>query len=247
MRLLAGAVLLVVSSLPSFAQYTPKVGVFGGFSYLNYQAVSVNLPSGSATESCTSTSNPGFISCTTPSAPTVNFAPRLGLYGWNGSVTAGLTPWFGFTTDFSGNYGNTTASITTTVTTTTSPCTSGCTTSETYQYQVTAHRVHTFLFGPQFTFPAGKVRAYSHFLVGGLNRNIAASETISYNGASVSSSPNQSSSSSTNMFAMAFGGGVDYPVRKNMAWRIGADYLTSTGTAQNHVRVTSGLVWTLGK
>jgi hypothetical protein len=49
------------------------------------------------------------------------------------------------------------------------------------------------------------------------------------------------------MFAMAFGGGVDYPVRKRMSWRIGADYLTSTGTAQNHVRVSTGLVWELGK
>jgi len=46
---------------------------------------------------------------------------------------------------------------------------------------------------------------------------------------------------------MAFGGGVDYPVRKKLAWRIGADYLTSTGTAQNHVRVVTGVVWTLGK
>jgi hypothetical protein len=46
---------------------------------------------------------------------------------------------------------------------------------------------------------------------------------------------------------MACGGGVDYPVRKKMSWRVGADYLTSTGAAQNHVRVVSGLVWRLGK
>jgi hypothetical protein len=46
---------------------------------------------------------------------------------------------------------------------------------------------------------------------------------------------------------MAFGGGADYPIGKKLAWRVGADYLTSTGTGQNHVRVVTGVVWTLGK
>jgi hypothetical protein len=244
MRSYLCAVLLAVSCIPSIAQSTPKVEVFGGFSYLNYQAVSVNLPNGSSIQNCTT----GFdvSSCLSSSPPTVNFSPRLGLYGWNGSVTAGLTPWFGFTTDFTGNYGNATESITTTVTTTFSPCTSNCTTTSSYRYSVTGHKVHTFLFGPQFTFPAGKVKAYSHFLVGGLNKDVPMAE-VTTGSSWVISAPPVTATSSTNMFAMAFGGGVDYPIRKRMAWRIGADYLTSTGTAQNHVRVSSGLVWTLGK
>ena len=81
----------------------------------------INLPNGSVTE--TSTSGPGFIDCQIPAAPTVNFTPRMGLYGWSGSLTADLTRWFGFTTDFSGSYSNETDSITTTVTVTGSPCT----------------------------------------------------------------------------------------------------------------------------
>jgi len=46
---------------------------------------------------------------------------------------------------------------------------------------------------------------------------------------------------------MGFGGGADYPLRKKLSWRTGADYLTSTGTNENHVRVVTGLVWQLGK
>lgn len=244
MRPLACAVVFAVLSMPSFAQYTPKVEVFGGFSYLNYEALSVNLPNGSVTENCTS--GPGFISCQVPAAPTVNFTPRMGLYGWNGSVTADLTTWFGFTTDFSGTYSNATDSVTTAVTTTDPLCIPVCTTTSTYQYSVSEHSIHTFLFGPQFSFPAGKVKAYSHFLVGGLNRNVTTSESISSNSSAFPNLP-AAPANSTNMFAMAFGGGVDYPIRKRMSWRTGADYLTSTGTAQNHVRVSSGLVWKLGE
>jgi hypothetical protein len=150
MRPFVGLAALVALCVPSFAQYAPKVEVFGGFSYLNYEAASVNLPNGSVTENCTVTSSSFNCQLNPTSTPTVNFTPRMNLYGWNGSVTADLTPWFGFTTDFSGNYGNESDSITATLTTTLSPCTVACTTTDTYQYQVSQPRIHTFLFGPQF-------------------------------------------------------------------------------------------------
>ena len=47
-------------------------------------------------------------------------------------------------------------------------------------------------------------------------------------------------------FAMAFGGGADYSIKRNLAWRLESDYLTNQGTYQNHVRVSTGLVWRLG-
>ena len=48
-------------------------------------------------------------------------------------------------------------------------------------------------------------------------------------------------------FAMALGGGIDYSIRRRWAWRLQADYLTSAaGIGQNHVRISSGLVWRLG-
>jgi hypothetical protein len=228
------------------AQDAPKVDVFGGFAYLNYEALTVNVPSGSITEACTTT---GYnTACQFSPTPTVNFTPRMGLYGWNGSVTVELTPWIGFTTDFSGTYSNATDSIKTTLTATyaAGQCTSQCTNIETYQYAASEPRIHTFLFGPQFTFPAGKVKAYGRFLAGGMNDNVSWSSMYTSTGESVAGGEPLYVNSG-NYFAMACGGGVDYPVRKKMSWRVGADYLTSTGAAQNHVRVVSGLVWRLGK
>ena len=234
------------------AQETPKsekpptAEIFGGFSYLNYEVLSTNLPNGSVTEteSCTGT-NPILCQVTRTPTPTVNFTPRMGLYGWNGSVTADLTPWFGITTDFSGNYSNAADSITTTLTTTVSPCPANCTTTETSQLSVSNPTVYTFLFGPQFAYPAGKAKLYSRFLAGGEHKSVTESQTNTVNG-TVLGEP-ASAATSGNYFAMAFGGGVDFPVRRNLSWRIGADYLTSTGTAQNHVRLSTGVVWRLGK
>jgi len=44
---------------------------------------------------------------------------------------------------------------------------------------------------------------------------------------------------------MATGGGVDYSIKRNLAWRLAADYLTGQGANQNNVRVSTGLVWRL--
>ncbi len=248
MRLLVCALILACWSVPCLAQYAPKAEVFGGFSYLNYEVLSANLANGSVTENCTSSGTSfGLCQLTQTPTPTVNFNPRMGLYGWNGSVTAVLTPWFGFTTDVSGNYGNATDSITATLTTTQTPCTVDCTTTDTVQLVVSAPTVYTFLFGPQFTFPVRKVKVYGRFLAGGEHKSLTESQTDTLNGATVLLSELATPVTSGNYFAMAFGGGVDYPIRKNLSWRVGADYLTSTGTAQNHVRVVTGLVWRLGK
>ena len=121
MRNFVFAVVFLACNLTLTAQSVPKIEVFGGFSYLNYEAASVNLPTGTETidDSCTSTSSS--TTCSTSSSNVtgpsyVSFNPRMGLYGWNGSVTAVLTPWFGFTTDISGNYSTATRSVTTTET-----------------------------------------------------------------------------------------------------------------------------------
>ena len=254
MRRVLSALILFACSFPLFAQSVPKVEVFGGFSYLNYEVLSSNLANGTVTETCPSSSSTssssGFCTTTPATEPTIHFNPRMGIYGWNGSVTAALTPWFGFTTDFSGNYGNATDSITATLTTNQTPCPEPivCTTTDTTQLTVSAPTVHTFLFGPQFSFPAGKAKVYSRFLVGGEHKSLTESEIRTLNGqVEPISSLVSNSTTSGNYFAMDFGGGVDYPIRKKLSWRVGADYLTSTGTAQNHVRVVTGIVWRPGK
>jgi hypothetical protein len=48
-------------------------------------------------------------------------------------------------------------------------------------------------------------------------------------------------------FAMAFGGGADFSIKHNLAWRLQAGYLTSAaGLAQNHVRISTGIACRLG-
>ncbi|MGA3083032.1 MAG: hypothetical protein ABSD44_16905 [Terracidiphilus sp.] len=255
MRNYVFALVFLACSLTLVAQSTPKIEIFGGFSYLNYEAASVNLPSGTETivDACSDTICSA--STSTVTAPSyVKFNPRMGLYGWNGSVTAILTPWFGFTTDVSGNYSTSTSSATTTETTIEtpaclpSPCSpSTLTSTSTYQYTVSEPLLHHFLFGPQFSFPTGKMRTYAHFLIGGDHKSVSISEIIAGTAPDVVSVLNPATTTSTNVFAMGFGGGADYPLRKKLWWRTGADYLTSTGTAQNHFRVSTGLVWRIGK
>jgi hypothetical protein len=239
MRIFVCAVVLAALNLPSVAQSTPKAEIFGGFSYLNYEVISANLPTGTQT---LPVSGPVPIP-----VQTINFTSRMNLFGFNGSVTANLLPWFGFTTDFGGDLSNATRSMSSTLTITTgSPCVSNCSITQTYQLVVSDPRIYTFLFGPQFAFPAGKVRLFTHFLAGGMNRRVTTMETITSSGSSVPGITGIPTNTA-NLFAMAFGGGADYPVRKRLSWRIGADYLTSTGTAQNHIRLSTGLVWRLGK
>jgi hypothetical protein len=246
-------------SLTLAAQSAPKVEIFGGFSYLNYETTSVNLPSGTETmdtscpDNTTSSSSTCVTTTTVVGSTLVNFNPRMGLYGWNGSVTAVLTPWFGFTTDVSGNYSTASRSATSTQTIiqnqTCAPntCSSTSTLTSTYQYTVSEPLLHHFLFGPQFYFPTGRMRSYAHFLIGGDHKNVTSSEIVTPNNSIGAISGLATSGVPTNFFAMGIGGGADYPIRKNLFWRTGVDYLTSTGTAQNHFRVSTGLVWRIGK
>ncbi|HEY1766877.1 MAG TPA: hypothetical protein VGG26_04450 [Terracidiphilus sp.] len=171
----------------------------------------------------------------------------MNLLGWNGSVTANLLPWFGITTDFGGGYSNASQSANSTETIATGlPCVTICNISESYQLTVSDPRVYSFLFGPQFALRAGKVKLFTHFLAGGMNRKVTTVETVTSNESPVLAISSRASDA-TNLFSMAFGGGADLPIHKQLAWRLGVDYLTTTGTGQDHVRVTTGVVWRLGK
>src|SRR5258705_11145352 len=67
--------LLLVASLSAMAQDYPKAEVFGGYSFL-------------------------------PADDRLSFRSACGanLHGWNASVSANLSSWFGLTADFSGHY-----------------------------------------------------------------------------------------------------------------------------------------------
>jgi len=127
----------------------------------------------------------------------VDAKPSINLNGWNISLNAKPTSWFGIVGDFGGYYG--------------SP--SGVSTS-----------VHTFLFGPQVSFPAS-VSPFAHVLLGGAH--------VSGAGASSTS------------FASAYGGGVDLKWKSHLAFRVAQlDYLmTRFGSrTQNNLRISTGIV-----
>jgi len=250
-RTLCATVLLVsIGSLAVHAQDAPKpkqsasVDIFGGFSYANYELLSVSssVSSGSSSSST--------LSITSPS----NVSARLGLYGWNAAISANLMPWFGLVTDFSGVYSNGSTSLTQTLASSLCGLPSTGTCTETIQNVASSPKIHNFLFGPQFAYPHGKLKPFARFLLGGSRRSISISETITLteNGSSGTTSPPETiltSQSSTpgNLFAMAFGGGADYRFRPGLAWRTTVDYLTGEGAGQNHVRVSSGILWQSGK
>ena len=149
---------------------------------------------------------------------------RTSLNGWNASASVNLYRWFGLTADFGGLYGG-----------------SG---SETLPPPATItetvhEKLHTLLFGPQVSYRRGKVALFAHFLVGEtiVNENIA---LVGCSTACISIG-----SSRPSFGTAAPGGGLDYSFRKNLAWRIQADYLPLS--SMNDVRISTGIVFHVGK
>lgn len=161
---------------------------------------------------------------------------RTGLNGWDGSVGVNLNRWFGVVTDFSGVYGSSNGSITILV------CDPTCvpvtaTTNE-------SAKLHSFLFGPQFSLRRSRWVMFGHMLMGGQRSSV--SDTINYPpgigftlGVGIAVRP------SSTGFDLALGGGMDYKIARNLAWRVQSDYL-SFGS-QNNVRVASGIVFRFGQ
>jgi hypothetical protein len=84
---------------------------------------------------------------------------------------------------------------------------------------------HTFLFGPQVSWPS-RVSPFGHILLGGAH--------ISAGGFGNSS------------FAMAIGGGIDTTVGRGLRWRvIQGDYLLTQfgGGSQNNARLSTGIIF----
>src|SRR6266567_5868988 len=80
---------------------------------------------------------------------------RSSLNGWNGSATVNIYRWFGLTTDFGGLYGGTA-----TETVPNSPAIGGTTTLRENE------KLHTILFGPQFSYRRGKMSPFARVLIG---------------------------------------------------------------------------------
>jgi len=175
-KLLIVAMMLFVFCAVVAAQNSPKVEIFGGYSYFRF---GIN--------------NPGF-----------NFN------GWDASATGYLTKHFGLTGDFAGDYGSYVES-------------DGVTANVSVKH-------HTYMFGPTFAMPSGKLTLFAHALFGGAHYS---ESFLSLN-------------HSINGFAMAYGGGVDVNANKKIAIRLGQfDYVyTRFGDANlNHLRYAGGIVF----
>jgi len=73
---------------------------------------------------------------------------EMNLHGWNASVTANLTEWFGVEGDFAGHYG--------------SPSIYGFE----IPYVDIDVKSHTFMVGPKLTYRSGSIAPFAHFLIG---------------------------------------------------------------------------------
>lgn len=167
---------------------------------------------------------------------------RTNLNGWNASLNVNLNHWFGVTTDFSGLYGNSSATqVILPIGVPACPVT-GCSirTSE-------ADKYHNFLFGPQFSLRKKKLTPFLHVLFGGTRFSQSGTTTFNF---SLPPSPlppptTFNFSRSTTNFAFAAGGGLDYNFSGKLAWRVQADYLQIgiPNRTLNNVRVSTGLVF----
>jgi len=148
---------------------------------------------------------------------------RTSLNGWNASVEGKVLPFIGLVGDFSGHYGSANFVSSGICTVAPGALPGGCiaTTSGSVSE-------HNFLFGPRASVTLGKFRPFVHALIGGAHLSASASGF----------------SNSSNSFADALGGGIDYHLVPLISWRIQADALQtrfSSGT-QNNVRISTGIV-----
>jgi hypothetical protein len=128
-----------------------------------------------------------------------NGADSSNLNGWEISAQYKFTRWLGAVGDFGGEYGTIA--------------------------DVPSSSLHTFLFGPQVSFPA-RVSPFAHVLLGGAH--------VGLNGG-----PSDTS------FAAAIGVGIDARLAHGVAWRvIQGDYLRTNffGGGQNNARISTCIV-----
>jgi Outer membrane protein beta-barrel domain len=149
----------------------------------------------------------------------------MGMNGWIVAGTYNVSDYFGVTAEFSGQYAGDLF---------------GLNTRFTPPFGTFSTHVHNFLFGPTLTYrKKAKIAPFGRILLGDSHGTIL-------NG-------NPSFNVTTDTFALAAGGGVDYRVSKRLAVRLGQfDYLhtnfnfsrqvTELPTSQNHFRYSAGIV-----
>ncbi|MBK6797476.1 MAG: outer membrane beta-barrel protein [Acidobacteria bacterium] len=194
----ASLFLLLLFVMPVTAQDSPKSEIFLGYSLLRTDEDVVN----------------------TDAILSRSFFKKKGgdLNGWNLSVSANATSWFGFVGDFSGHYGS--------INTLLAPTTFGVSGNMDTM-------IHVFVFGPQFTFRGGPFSVFVR-VMGGAAR-MDQSTTVG----------SLKFKFDDKAFAAAAGGGLDLRIADRLAIRlIQADYLVTkfNNQDQRNLRVGAGFV-----
>lgn len=104
-------------------------------------------------------------------------------------------------------------------------------------YRTTEMEEFNFMIGPQYTFEWKGIRLYGHGLFGKARDRLRQPGTTLVEPSSLSR-------------AIAFGGGVDVPLKGRFSLRaIQADYLITDefGSTQHNVRLSTGLIYRFGK
>lgn len=193
------AVFLILIPVSVWAQETPKIEVFGGYSFVR--------PEGGG-----------------------NFN------GWQASVAGNVNDWFGVVAEFSGHYDSRTRRLDGLPGIPGEPVFSA--------RSETDSSLHTFLFGPRFSYRKHeRITPFAHALIGAGRRHDEGTTTISVPG--MVDRVFDSSFTDTH-FAAALGGGIDLKLNRRIALRMfQVDYLPVRNDAftMDNVRISTGLVF----
>jgi opacity protein-like surface antigen len=137
------------------------------------------------------------------------------LNGWEGSLTGRVLPYVGIVADLSGHYGADELPL-------------GCSSSACVNVHAST-KMYNALFGPQISVPVSRITPFAHVLVGVGH--------VSANAPSISDSDTS--------VATAVGGGVDYQLIHDVAWRAQMDLLHTRffSHSQNDFRFSTGLAF----
>ena len=147
--------------------------------------------------------------------------PNAGLTGWNASITSPSIHGVGFVADFAGFYPGYNFGC------------AGCGQNA---------KIHTFLFGPQYSFTKSKWTMFGRFLIGDTNLHTH-----------LDASPTFVNFNSTNSFTYGAGGGIEFALTRRFGLRGQADWLhngfqtadnqRTSAEIHNVVRISTGIVF----
>ncbi len=165
-------------------------------------------------------------------------ASNINLNGWDSSFTYNVTEWLGIVAEGSGHYGSRQLSGGTRVFFICPQNPTSCPPSLSFGPVSADTKLHTYAFGPRFTWRTGHVvTPFAHILAGGGYTN----EILDFG----SGRNNRRSAS----FVWKIGGGADLRLNSLVSWRTQTDLIRSRffSNGQSSLQVSTGPVFHFGR